>query len=173
MDLLCNKPEYLWSPARRTSFLNDMWEALHIKDSNGQRKFSPSYLSMLVRWEFSIGHLYNEEVNQFMAYLTENEKAGLKKILIHNGYTIAFGDDSKYKRIIMAITLCSDAGSPELQQRADTIKKIVQEAPDDVTSQTLYPRAVELLQDLGEEFGLQLAVKENGQLFYEIPSEEE
>ena len=71
----------------------------------------------------------------------------------------------------MAITLCSDAGSPALQQRADSIKKIVEDAPDDVTSADLYPQAVEMLQDLGEEFGLQLAVKENGQLFYEIPSE--
>ena len=173
MNLLCTKPEYLWSPQKRIEFLNEMWQALHIKNIDGSKRYSPSYLSMLVRWEFSIGHLYSEEVNQFMAYLTENERAGLKKIHIHNGYTIAFGDDSKYKRIIMAITLCSDAGSPALQQRAESIAKIVSDAPDDVTTADLYPQAVELLQDLGEEFGLQLAIKENGQLFYEIPNEEE
>ena len=173
MNLLCNEPKYLWSPEKRIDFLNEMWQALHIKDSNGHRKFSPQYLSMLVRWEFSIGHLYSEEVNQFMAYLTENERAGLRKIRIHTGYTIAFADDSKYKRIIMAITLCSDAGSPALQQRADSIKKIVEDAPDNVTVADLYPQAIEMLQDLGEEFGLQLAVKENGQLFFEIPNDEE
>ena len=167
------KPQYLWSPEKRIDFLNEMWQALHIKDSNGNRKFSPQYLSMLVRWEFSIGHLYSEEVNQFMTYLTENERAGLKKILIHNGYTVAFADDSKYKRIVMAIFLCSDAGSSELQQRAKSLENIISDAPDDITSQSLYPQAIEILQDLGEEFGLQLAVKENGQSFYEIPNEEE
>jgi hypothetical protein len=173
MDLLCTKPEYLWSPEKRIDFLNEMWQALHIKDSRGNRKFSPAYLSMLVRWEFSIGHLYSEEVNQFMTYLTENEKAGLKKILIHNGYVIAFGDDSKYKKIIMAITLCSDAGSPELQKRADIIKKIISEAPSGIMSSDIYPRAVELLQDLGDEFGLQLSVTNDGRMVFEIPSEED